>query len=181
MRQDGAKMRIMKDVSSVLGPWRRYEGEHHANSPASRGPGEVPPLGRVNPSRLLPQNPDSCPQLLNVMKTCWTSFKIGGFPETRFRHVALRLAKTLQDAPKTFKMPPRRPQDAPKTLPRRSKMPPRRPRDASKSAPRRSKTPLSRPEIVLHSFVICWRSGVIELFLFGLLSRFEAQGLGEFI
>ena len=40
MRQDGAKMRKMKDVSSVLGPPRRYEGVQLANSRASRGPGE---------------------------------------------------------------------------------------------------------------------------------------------
>ena len=40
MRQDVAKMRKMKDVSSVFDPDRRYEGERPANNPASRGPGE---------------------------------------------------------------------------------------------------------------------------------------------
>ena len=57
--QDGGKMRKMRDVSSVLGPCRAYDPERPANSPASRGPGEVPPLGRVNPPRLPPQNPYS--------------------------------------------------------------------------------------------------------------------------
>ena len=40
MRQDGGKMRKMEDVSSVVDPGRPYEGEHTANNPASRGPGE---------------------------------------------------------------------------------------------------------------------------------------------
>ena len=40
MRQDVAKMRKMKDVSSVLGPLRAYDPERPANNPASRGPGE---------------------------------------------------------------------------------------------------------------------------------------------
>ena len=44
MRQDGAKMRKVGDVSSVLGPPGRYEGVQLANRRASRGPGEVPPL-----------------------------------------------------------------------------------------------------------------------------------------
>ena len=43
MRQDGGKMRKMEDVSSVLGPCRRYDLEQPANNLASRGPGEVPP------------------------------------------------------------------------------------------------------------------------------------------
>ena len=51
MRQDGAKMRKMKDVSSVLGPLRAYESRNISNSAASQGAGEVPPLGWVNPSR----------------------------------------------------------------------------------------------------------------------------------
>ena len=59
MRQDVAKMRKMRDVSSVLGPCRGYEGEQVANNPASRGPGEVPPLGRVNPPPGRTSNPDS--------------------------------------------------------------------------------------------------------------------------
>ena len=59
MRQDVAKMRKMRDVSSVLGPCRRYDREQAANNPASRGPGEVPPLGRVNPSPPSVQNPYS--------------------------------------------------------------------------------------------------------------------------
>ena len=59
MRQDGAKMRKMKDVSSVLGPSGGYGTVQPANRPASQGPGEVPPLGRVNPSRLQGSNPDS--------------------------------------------------------------------------------------------------------------------------
>ena len=44
MRQDGAKMRKMKDVSSVLGPSGGYEHQGASNSAASRGAGEVPPL-----------------------------------------------------------------------------------------------------------------------------------------
>ena len=39
MRQDGAKMRKMEDVSSVLGPPRRHGGVQEANKGASRGPG----------------------------------------------------------------------------------------------------------------------------------------------
>ena len=59
MRQDGAKMRKMKDVSSVLAP-PGGEGLHRAaNSAAGRGPGEVPPLGRVNLSPGRTSNPDS--------------------------------------------------------------------------------------------------------------------------
>ena len=40
MRQDVAKMRKMRDVSSVLGPCRPYGGEQAANKFAGRGPGE---------------------------------------------------------------------------------------------------------------------------------------------
>ena len=40
MRHDVAKMRKMRDVSSVLGPLRCYGGERSANKFASRGPGE---------------------------------------------------------------------------------------------------------------------------------------------
>ena len=40
MEQDGGKMRKMEDVSSVLGPWRRYDQVHTSNNGASRGPGE---------------------------------------------------------------------------------------------------------------------------------------------
>ena len=40
MRQDGAKMRNMKDVSSVLGPPGGYEPQEASNNAASRGPGE---------------------------------------------------------------------------------------------------------------------------------------------
>ena len=40
MRQDVAKMRKMRDVSSVLGPGRRYDLERAAHKFASRGPGE---------------------------------------------------------------------------------------------------------------------------------------------
>ena len=40
MRQDGAKMRKMKDVSSVLGPSGGYEHQEASNSFPSRGPGE---------------------------------------------------------------------------------------------------------------------------------------------
>ena len=59
MRQDGGKMRKMKDVSSVLGPPGRYEGVRPANNGASRCPGEVPPLGRDIPTPPQPQNPYS--------------------------------------------------------------------------------------------------------------------------
>ena len=40
MRQDGAKVRNVKDVSSVLGPLRAYEGRKPLNSVASQGAGE---------------------------------------------------------------------------------------------------------------------------------------------
>ena len=40
MRLDGAKMRKMKDVSSVFAPWRAYERRKPANNGESRGPGE---------------------------------------------------------------------------------------------------------------------------------------------
>ena len=50
MRQDGGKMRKMKDVSSVLGPPGRWECVQPANNSAGRGPGEVPPLGWDIPS-----------------------------------------------------------------------------------------------------------------------------------
>ena len=40
MRQDGAKMRKMKDVSSVLAPLGGYEHLRASNSAASRGAGE---------------------------------------------------------------------------------------------------------------------------------------------
>ena len=61
MRQDGGKMRKMKDVSSVLGPSRGEDLHRPANSGAGRGPGEVPPLGRVNPTPRQLQNPYSGP------------------------------------------------------------------------------------------------------------------------
>ena len=44
MRQDGAKMRKMEDVSSVLGPPGRCECVRPANKFSGRGAGEVPPL-----------------------------------------------------------------------------------------------------------------------------------------
>ena len=59
MRQDGAKMRKMKDVSSISGSSGGHEHQEASNNFPSRGAGEVPPLGRVNPSRLPAQNPDS--------------------------------------------------------------------------------------------------------------------------
>ena len=59
MRQDGAKMRKMKDVSSVLGPVRGEEYLQSANKFSGRGAGEVPPLGWGNPSPQLSQNPYS--------------------------------------------------------------------------------------------------------------------------
>ena len=40
MRQDGAKMRKMRDVSSVGAPWRSYGSLRAANKSASPGPGE---------------------------------------------------------------------------------------------------------------------------------------------
>ena len=59
MRQDGGKMRKIKDVSSVLGALGGHEGLPASNNAASRGAGEVPPLGWANPSpRFLP-NPYS--------------------------------------------------------------------------------------------------------------------------
>ena len=59
MRQDGGKMRKMKDVSSVLGPSGGGGYQGASNNPASRGPGEVPPLGWDIPSPPQPQNPYS--------------------------------------------------------------------------------------------------------------------------
>ena len=80
MRQDVAKMRKMRDVSSVLGPCRGYDREQSANNPASRGPGEVPPLGRVNPSRDSLQNPDSGAQRSKIEVSLETSSNSGAFP-----------------------------------------------------------------------------------------------------
>ena len=40
MRQDVAKMRKMRDVSSVFTPLGGYGTVQAANNPASRGPGE---------------------------------------------------------------------------------------------------------------------------------------------
>ena len=45
MKQDGAKMRKMRDVSSVFDPDRRYEGERPANKVASRYVKETPDFG----------------------------------------------------------------------------------------------------------------------------------------
>ena len=45
MRQDGAKMRKMKDVSSVLGPPGGHGRRGGSNRAASRGAGEVSPEG----------------------------------------------------------------------------------------------------------------------------------------
>ena len=59
MRQDGGKMRKMKDISSVLGPPRGYGHPGASNNAASRGAGEVPPLGRGIPTPRPPQNPYS--------------------------------------------------------------------------------------------------------------------------
>ena len=59
MRQDGGKMPKMKDVSSVLAPSGGHGGFQGSNSAAGRGAGEVPPLGRVNPSPGSASNPDS--------------------------------------------------------------------------------------------------------------------------
>ena len=57
--QDGAKMRKMRDVSSVGAPWRSYDAERAANNAASQGPGEFPPLGWAKPSQRQLQNPYS--------------------------------------------------------------------------------------------------------------------------
>ena len=59
MRLDGAKMRKMRDVSSVFGPLRGEEYHRTANSLAGRGDGEVPPLGWANPSPRQSSNPYS--------------------------------------------------------------------------------------------------------------------------
>ena len=59
MRQDDAKMRKMRDLSSVFRPSKGYEGLQRANILLGRGAGEVPPLGWVNPSPRPAQNPDS--------------------------------------------------------------------------------------------------------------------------
>ena len=80
MRQDVAKMRKMRDVSSVLGPCRAYEGERTANNLAGRGPGEVPPLGRVNPSPGRTQNPDSEFFHIKVRFSLEASSNFLGFP-----------------------------------------------------------------------------------------------------
>ena len=80
MRQDGGKMRKMKDVSSVLGPSRGEDLHRAANNTASRGPGEVPPLGRVNPPPGPPQNPDSRLFHIKVSVSLETSSNFLGFP-----------------------------------------------------------------------------------------------------
>ena len=61
MRQDSAKMRKMKDVSSVFAPWRAYDPRKAANNGPSRGAGEVPPLGWGTPPLHFPSNPYSHP------------------------------------------------------------------------------------------------------------------------
>ena len=80
MRQDGGKMRKMKDVSSVLGPPGGEEYQGVSNSAASRGPGEVPPLGRVNPPPGPPQNPDSELFDIKVRFSLEASSNFLGFP-----------------------------------------------------------------------------------------------------
>ena len=62
MRQDGAKMRKMEDVSSVSGTLGGHEELQGTNNFAGRGAGEVPPLERVNPSPRPVQNGPPTPQ-----------------------------------------------------------------------------------------------------------------------
>ena len=145
MRQDDAKMRKMRDLSSVFRPSKGYECLRNANKLLGRGAGEVPPLGWVNPSPRPLQNPDSRSLGLKVAIPLGRSSKIGGSPSPRFRHFALRLAKTPQDAPKTPPRRPKTPPDVPKTPPKAPKTPPRRPQDGPKTPPRRPKTPPRRP------------------------------------
>ena len=92
MRQDGAKMRKMKDVSSVFAPWRAHDPLPTANSPASRGAGEVPPLGWVIPSRRLPSFAYNGFFDLKMSKTLETS-------STKYR-IALVLFSTLRAKPR---------------------------------------------------------------------------------
>ena len=80
MRQDGGKIRKMKGVSSVLGPSRGEDLHRPANSAAGRGPGEVPPLGRVNPSPGRTQNPDSGFFHIKVRFSLGPSSNSLGFP-----------------------------------------------------------------------------------------------------
>ena len=80
MRQGGAKRRKMEDVSSVLGPLGGHEGLPASNSAAGRGPGEVPPLGRVNPPPGRTSNPDSHRFAIKVRVSRGTSSKFGGSP-----------------------------------------------------------------------------------------------------
>ena len=94
MRQDVAKMRKMRDVSSVLSPCRGYGGEQSANSPASRGPGEVPPLGRVNPPPGLTQNPDSEFFAIKVRFSLEASSNFLGSPSYVLRFLAIDLTES---------------------------------------------------------------------------------------
>ena len=94
MRHDVAKMRKMRDVSSVLGPCRAYDREQPANSLASRGPGEVPPLGRVNPSPGRTQNPDSEFFHIKVRFSLEASSNFLGFPSYVLRFRAIDLTES---------------------------------------------------------------------------------------
>ena len=49
VRQDGGKMRKKRDVPSGFVPSGGHGLQGPANNPASRGPGEVSPLGWVTP------------------------------------------------------------------------------------------------------------------------------------
>ena len=71
------KWRTSRAFSPPLGS---YDTVRPANSPASQGPGEVPPLGRVNPSRDCLSNPDSGSQRSKIELKRETSSNSGGLP-----------------------------------------------------------------------------------------------------
>ena len=94
MRQDGGEMRKMKVVSNVLGPPGRYECVQHANNPASRGPGEVPPLGRVNPPPGPLPDPDSQFFAIKVRFSLEASSNFLGSPSYVLRFRAIDLTES---------------------------------------------------------------------------------------
>ena len=83
LKQDGAKMRKMEDVSSVLGPLGGEDLPRPANIPAARGPGEVPPLGWENTSPPQLSNPNSGALASKISVSLETSSNSGA-PPSRF-------------------------------------------------------------------------------------------------
>ena len=84
IRQDNAKMRKMEDVSSVLHPSGGRSAVGPSNNPADRGPGEVPPLGWIIPSRTQVSFPNNLFFGLKISKTRGRSSKNARAPLALF-------------------------------------------------------------------------------------------------